>query len=60
MCYSKDWIASDQRKQEEATRSQAAREQRAGSVNTLMEDAKRQAEQAKAQAASAKEAVPAK
>jgi hypothetical protein len=44
MCYSRDWIASDQRKQEEAKRSQAAQEQRAGVVNTLMEDAKRQAE----------------
>lgn len=60
MCYSRDWTASDQREQEEAKRSQAARDQRAGSVKTLMEDAKRQAEQAKPQAAPAKEAVPAK
>ena len=60
MCYSRDCIASDQRKQEEAKRSQAAQEQRAGVVNTLMEDAKRQAEQAKPQAAPTKEAVPAK
>ena len=60
MCYSRDWIASDQRKQEEAKRSQAAQEQRVGVLNTLMEEAKKQAEQAKPQAALTKESVPAK
>ena len=60
MCYSKDWTASDARKREEAKKAQAAHEQRAGAVDSLLKGAEKHSEPTRPQEAVTRESVPAK
>lgn len=60
MCYSRISSASEDRQRAEAKAREAAHQKRAGVIDTLLTDAKEQAEAAKPPRAPVKEAVPAK
>ena len=60
MCHSRDFRAFDQRKEKKPEDIRAAEDRRTETVNTMMNDANRHAEQANPERAPAKDPAPAK
>ena len=58
MCYSKDWMANDERRQREAAKVKEAKAKRSETINTMLTEAEKQA--MRSELSKAREGAPAK